>query len=355
MHNRFLKICCFLAACFFVTTCNASAREDATPNADTSRRKLGIIRPTTSPVEYHVRIGKSGNHLRIVKRVVSPQVTEAYTIVTSPLSDKTWRIRSHLEKFGVRMFRGGVGELRFTEDGFGMQPVFLLKQHAFTSRSFYPRKLENEHDTGDLIVRSVALAKEIFPCMRADTEGFVSNHLALCPADTDYSRFYPSFLTLPHNMTFSGVDALYFLHRGFGPQGSHEFAQLLAGRTGNIQTRTYIYMLGDGRQFESCKRLEFADCTAQGIRGPIRVIVSYPLTQPLPALAIQGNNYMIFGCKEIRIVLEEMVGQDRSGETFSWVRMNVFPSLWDPSTKRQLFEVDEFLQFCRSGRTNLSH
>lgn len=363
MHNRFLKICSFLAACFFVTTCNAAAREDTTSGADKGSRKLSIIRPAASPVEYHVRVGEAENHLRIIRAVRASEddeldgslSEETPTIITIPRPiEGTWRVRSHSEKFGVRIFRGGVGELRFTEDGYGVQPVFLLRQHAFTSRSFYPQKLENEHDTGDLIVRSVALAKEIFPCMNLDTEGFVSNHLALCPFDTDYSKFYPPFLTLPHNMTSSGVDALYFLHKGFGLQGSHEFAKFLANCTGNIKARTLVYVNKNSRQFESGK-MDDERRIAEGISEPIKVIVSYPLTQPIPVLAIQGNNYMIFGSKEIRVVLEEMVDQDSSGETFSWIRINVFPSLWDPSTKRQLFEIDEFLKFCRSGRINLGH
>ncbi|MCR5225078.1 MAG: hypothetical protein K6C34_03260 [Alphaproteobacteria bacterium] len=91
------------------------------------------------------------------------------------------------------------------------------------------------------------------------------------------------------------------------------------------------------------------------IRGPVRVIVSYPLTKPLTALAILGNSYMIFGCKEIRVVSEEVLGQDPSGNIYNRGRMNVLPSLWNPITKRQLFEVDEFLKFCKDERTSLGH
>ena len=366
MYNRFLKVCCFLAACVFTTICSASMREDAMSGADTSRRKLRIVRPTDSDAlqaKYRVRIGKSEHHLRIIERDMTEDdeldgslseeerashASEVLSVVSTipDLRVTEWRNHSHQEKFDVRIFRGGVGELHFTEDGYGVQPVFLLKQYAFTSASFYLKKRKHGRDTGDLIAKSLKLAKKIFPCVHPDMEGFISRHLVLCPEDMNYSEFYPPFLTLPRDRFSSCVDALYFLHTGFGRNGTHEFTQFLASCTRNIQTQTYVYLLKNGRQFESCKKLNSFDCAEQGIKGPIKVIISYPLTRPLPALAVQENNYMIFGSKEIRVVLE----QSASG-----VRMDVLPSLWDPSTNRQLFEVDEFSEFCKNRRTSLRH
>ncbi|MCR5225079.1 MAG: hypothetical protein K6C34_03265 [Alphaproteobacteria bacterium] len=255
MHNRFLKICNFLAACFFVTICNASVREDPTSDADKSRRKLRIVRP---PFEYHVR---TGNHPRIVERVpaqpvpVQPSIEDDELEGSLPDAESretaeqmpiavprsiTWRDSPHLAGSYVYMFRAKCGE---SEDIDGCQAESEMSHDCFTYRSvsYYPMGVKKKHDVSDVVIGSVKLAEKVFPLPNLDTNGFVSNHLALCPFDTDYSKFYPPFLTLPHNMTSSGVDALYFLYKGFGPQGSHEFALLLASCTRNIKTRTYIY------------------------------------------------------------------------------------------------------------------